>query len=221
MNYLALIALAAAALVLSACNFVIPGAVVGSGKIVSESRPVSGFSKVDLTGYGDLAIDVNGSEALTIEGDDNIVPLVTTEVRGDTLYIGFKERTPVQRVTRLRYTVSAKQLEGLTVSGAGNVNASNINAPRMDVMTSGAGRINMSGKATDQTITLTGAGSFEGENLQGETAKVSTSGVGRAIVNASKSLDVNISGAGAVEYIGNPQVTKQISGVGSVKQRQP
>ena len=89
MNYFALAAIAVVALLLSACNFVVPGAVVGSGKIVSESRPVSGFTKVDLTGYGDLTIDVNGSEALTIEGDDNIVPLVTTEVRGDTLHIGF------------------------------------------------------------------------------------------------------------------------------------
>ncbi len=221
MRYTILAALAVAALSLSACNFVVPGAVVGSGKMASESRPVSGFTKVDLSGFGDLVIDVNGNEALVIEGDDNILPLIVTEVRGDTLHIGFKDRTPIQRVTRLRYTVSAKQLEGLTVSGAGNVTANNIDTPRMEVVTSGAGRINMNGKASDQTITLSGAGSFEGENLQGETASVSTSGVGRVIVNASNTLNVNISGAGAVEYIGNPQVTKQISGVGSVKQRQP
>jgi hypothetical protein len=213
--------MATAALLLSACNFVIPGAVVGSGNVVTESRPVSGFTKVDLSGVGDLAIDVNGSEALTIEGDDNILPLIVTEVRGDTLHIGFKERTPIQRVSRLRYTLSAQQLNGLTISGAGNVTANNIDTPNLEVVTSGAGRINMSGKATNEVITLTGAGSFEGENLLSETARVSTSGVGRAIVNASKTLDVNISGAGAVEYIGSPQVTRQISGVGSVKQRQP
>jgi hypothetical protein len=213
--------MATAALLLSACNFVIPGAVVGSGNVVTESRPVSGFTKVDLSGVGDLSIDVNGSEALTIEGDDNILPLIVTEVRGDTLHIGFKERTPIQRVSRLRYTLSAQQLNGLTISGAGNVTANNIDTPSLEVVTSGAGRINMSGKATNEVITLTGAGSFEGENLLSETARVSTSGVGRAIVNASKTLDVNISGAGAVEYIGSPQVTRQISGVGSVKQRQP
>ena len=221
MKYALLSAMAISALLLSACNFVIPGAVVGSGKIASESRPVSGFTKVDLSGFGDLTIDVNGSEALTIEGDDNILPLIITEVRGDTLHIGFKERTPVQRVSRLRYAVSAKQLDGLTVSGAGNVTASNIDTPSLEVVTSGAGRINMSGKATEEVITLTGAGNFEGENLLSEKASVNTSGVGRAIVNAAQTLDVNISGAGSVEYIGSPQVTQQISGVGSVKQRQP
>lgn len=221
MKYALLSAMTISALLLSACNFVIPGAVVGSGKIASESRPVSGFTKVDLSGFGDLTIDVNGSEALTIEGDDNILPLIITEVSGDTLHIGFKERTPVQRVSRLRYAVSAKQLDGLTVSGAGNVTASNIDTPSLEVVTSGAGRINMSGKATEEVITLTGAGNFEGENLLSEKASVNTSGVGRAIVNAAQTLDVNISGAGSVEYIGSPQVTQQISGVGSVKQRQP
>jgi hypothetical protein len=213
--------LGVAALVLSACGFGLPTGVIGSGKVVSESRTVSGFSKVDLSGFGDLSIDVNGSEALTIEGDDNILPLIETEVRGDTLHIGFKDRALVQRVSRLRFALSAKQLEGLTVSGAGNITASNIDSPRMAVVTSGAGRISMSGKATDQTITLSGAGDFEGASLQGETVRVLTSGVGRAVVNASKTLGVNISGAGSVEYIGNPQVTQQISGVGSVKQRKP
>jgi hypothetical protein len=221
MRYTILAGLAVAALLLSACNFVVPGAVVGSGKMASESRPVSGFTKVDLSGFGDMTIDVNGSESLTIEGDDNILPLIVTEVRGDTLHIGFKDRTPVQRVTRLSFKLTAKQLEGLTVSGAGDITANNIDTPRMEVATSGAGRISMSGKAAEEAITLTGAGSFEGENLLSETASVRTSGVGRAIVNASKTLDVNISGAGAVEYIGNPQVTKQISGVGSVQQRRP
>ncbi len=221
MKSLMLAALAAGTMLLSACSFVLPRGVVGSGNMIKETRAVSGYTKVDLAGFGDLTIDVNGSEGLTIEGDDNIVPLIETEVRGDTLHIGFKDRTLVQRVTRLHYALSAKQLEGLTVSGAGNVVVSNIDAPRMAVVTSGAGRISMNGKATDQTITLSGAGDFDGANLQGDKASVSMSGVGRALVNAGKMLDVNISGAGAVEYLGNPQVTQMISGVGSVKQRQP
>ena len=221
MRYIVLAAMAISAVLLSACGFVLPRGVIGSGKVVSESRPVSGFAKVDLSGFGDLTIDVNGSEALTIEADDNIAPLIETEVRGDTLHIGFKRGSLVQRATRLRYAVSAKQLDGLTVSGAGNVTVNNVDSPSMEVVTSGAGRITMNGKAIHQTIASSGVGSFEGENLMGETANVSMSGVGRAIVNASKALNVDISGAGSVEYIGSPQVTQQISGVGSVKQRKP
>lgn len=221
MRHLILTAMAAGTLLLSACGFGLPLAVVGSGNVAKESRTISGFSKVDLSGVGDLTIDVNGSEALTIEADDNIMPLIETEVRGDMLHIGLKRGTTIQRATRLHYTLSAKQLSGMTVSGAGNVTASNIDSSNMEVVTSGAGRISMSGKATVQTITLSGAGDFQGENLQGETANVTTSGVGRAVVNAGKTVNVTISGAGSVEYIGNPQVTQQISGVGSVKQRKP
>jgi hypothetical protein len=38
-------------------------------------------------------------------------------------------------------------------------------------------------------------------------------------VKVSDTLDARVSGAGTVFYIGNPQVTKEVSGVGTVKQR--
>ncbi len=221
MRGISVAALVVVSLALSACNITLPRGVTGSGKIVNEARTVSGFRKVDLSGFGDLIIDVNGREALTIETDDNVAPLVESVVRGDTLHIGFKRGASIQRVTRLRYHLSAIQLEGLMVSGAGNVRVDNIDSPRMEVNTSGAGRIHLSGKAVEQVVSLSGAGDVNGENLRGETARVTLSGVGRAIVNASKALNVDISGAGLVEYIGNPQVTQQASGIGSVKQRSP
>ena len=46
------------------------------------------------------------------------------------------------------------------------------------------------------------------------------SGAGRVVVNAAKTLDVEISGAGTVDYLGNPEVTKKVSGAGRVKRRE-
>jgi hypothetical protein len=39
-------------------------------------------------------------------------------------------------------------------------------------------------------------------------------------VNAQKTLKATISGAGSVDYIGDPEVTKRVSGAGSVKRRE-
>jgi hypothetical protein len=40
------------------------------------------------------------------------------------------------------------------------------------------------------------------------------------VVNARKKLNASISGAGMVEYLGDPVVTQSISGAGRVKRRE-
>ena len=44
-------------------------------------------------------------------------------------------------------------------------------------------------------------------------------GAGQVVVRAEKTLKASISGAGSVEYIGDPQVTERISGAGRVRRR--
>ena len=54
-----------------------------------------------------------------------------------------------------------------------------------------------------------------------DEAVIGVSGAGKAIVNAANSLEVDISGAGAVEYLGDPKVKQSISGIGKVSRRKP
>jgi hypothetical protein len=46
----------------------------GSGQLSSESRQVSGFTKVELSGSGELKIEQTGTESLTISAEDNVLP---------------------------------------------------------------------------------------------------------------------------------------------------
>jgi hypothetical protein len=101
------------------------------------------------------------------------------------------------------------------------VTANGLSGPRLNVLSSGAGKIATAGRVTDQRVTLTGAGSYDGANLDSENADIQISGLGSAVVRANSTLDVSISGTGSVEYIGNPQVSRQISGAGTVSQRRP
>ena len=43
--------------------------------------------------------------------------------------------------------------------------------------------------------------------------------LGKAVVNASNSLAVDISGAGKVEYLGEPKLRQTISGIGKIARR--
>ena len=61
--------------------------VKGSGKVTSLTRSVGSFKVVQLDGSLDADITLGKQTGLKISGDDNIVPLVKTEVKGDTLRI--------------------------------------------------------------------------------------------------------------------------------------
>jgi len=46
------------------------------------------------------------------------------------------------------------------------------------------------------------------------------SGAGKAVVHAKNTLSVDISGAGVVEYIGDPKLRQTISGIGKVRRKE-
>src|SRR3712207_1838364 len=74
---------------ITACNSLF--GVNGSGNLISETRQVAGFSAVDLDGVGELNIQQGSTESLLIEGDDNIVPLITSTVRNGRLVLDIKD----------------------------------------------------------------------------------------------------------------------------------
>lgn len=209
---------------LTACNLMnrdlILTQVSGSGNVVTETRSVSGFDGITITGAGKILIDQNGSEALSVTADDNLMQHITTEVRDGKLVIGFTPRVVFGRVTALTFNVSAKQMNSIQLDGAAVVEGKNIAAENFSAKLNGAGAITLAGKVTAQEALLDGVGSYNAAELASQRAQVTQNGTGRAVVRVSDKLDAVISGVGSIEYIGNPQVTKTVSGLGVVRQAQ-
>jgi hypothetical protein len=191
----------------------------GSGNVVSEGREVSGFTAVTLDGVGQLVIDQTGSESLTITADDNFLPHIETRVSGNMLIIGIEDNTTFSDVSELTYHVTAADLEGLELNGAGDVTVNNLTGEDWSVDLNGTGRITVSGEVTGQTVEINGAGSYDAAGLKSQEATVKHSGAGTAVVQVSTLLDVTISGLGSVEYIGDPEVREEVSGLGAVRQQ--
>jgi hypothetical protein len=74
--------------------------VQGSGNVVSETRTVSGFNSVELSGDGKLEIEQTGTESLTVTADDNILKLLKSEVSAGRLVL--KESTDYLGTVRKR-----------------------------------------------------------------------------------------------------------------------
>lgn len=193
--------------------------VAGSGNVTTESRDVSGFSKVTLQGMGTMTIDQSGTESMTITADDNFLPYLETVVEGDTLFIRTTEPVLFRDITQLDFQVSAAALNEVTLEGAGDINVRNLSTDRWHVSLPGAGQITVAGETTDQLVEINGAGNYRAEDLVSRNAEIISNGAGETVVRVSDTLDVTVNGLGSVEYIGNPTVTQEINGVGSVKQR--
>jgi hypothetical protein len=200
-----------ALLLLAACSMT-----RGSGQVATAQREVAGFTKVELAGQGDLTIEQTGTESLTISAEDNLLPLLTSDVSGDTLVLGTKPNTTILTTEPITYALTVKELDGLAVSGSGTVNAPKLATTELTAEISGSGTITVNGAANDQNLEISGSGRYQAEGLTSKTVKASISGSGEASVMATDVLDVAISGSGSLTYSGNPQVKQEISGSGKL-----
>ena len=203
------LALLAVGSVVTACS-----ATAGSGQLATQSRQVSGFTSVELTGVGELSIDQTGTESLTVSAEDNLLPLLTSKVEGDTLILGKKPNNRIVTTKPITYTLTMKDITGLAVSGSGTINAPKLSTDALRIEISGSGVITTAGNADDQSLEISGSGRYLADGLTSKTTTAEISGSGTANVVASNALDVKISGSGTLTYSGNPQVTQTVSGSG-------
>ena len=106
--------------------------------MVSEPRTVSGINAVELDTSGILTITQGESESLTIEAEDNLLPLLTSEVFNGRLQLGVKSDNRISATKPIRYTLAVKDLSAISVNGSGSINVS-------DFVTSQAMRIEGNG----------------------------------------------------------------------------
>ena len=211
MHWRRALALLAVGSVVTACS-----ATAGSGQLATQSRQVSGFTSVELTGVGELSIDQTGTESLTVSAEDNLLPLLTSEVEGDTLILGKKPNTRIVTTKPITYTLTMKDITGLAVSGSGTINAPKLTTAALRIEISGSGMITTAGNANDQNLEISGSGRYLADGLTSKTTTAGISGSGTANVVASDALDVKISGSGTLTYSGNPQLTQTMSGSGKL-----
>ena len=205
--------------IVSGCNGVGAPAVRGSGVAASETRDVAGFTEVCLSGSGDVLIEQTGAESCTVEGDDNVLPLLETRVSNGVLHLGLRQNVSVRATKPIRYHVTVKELSGVAISGSGNVRASGIDTDKLAAEISGSGSADLAGRADVVTLRVSGSGSYNAGDLRSRTVKVDISGSGDAVVNPSDRLDATVSGSGSVRYGGSPTVSQRVSGSGSIARR--
>ncbi len=205
-------------LLLTGCNHINRDSVAGSGVSKTEKREVAAFTAVDASGALEIEIVCQQEPSLALEGDDNLLPLLKTEVRGGTLYIHSEKSFSTRKAIRVRIT--APNIESIQSSGASSFQVTDIKNEKLKVENSGASSINLSGQTVTLDLELSGASKADTEKLIAERVTVNLSGAGKANVYASDVLNADVSGAGSVTYTGDPKtVNRNVSGVGSISKK--
>jgi len=179
---------------------------------------------IDVDGVGHATVEANVSKGrLVIRSRDrrrwwnrifrheaSHAPAITIHVRNlDRLLL-----TGTVKVTVPRFQAQSLRI---AASGGATLTIDDLSAASLTVDGSGALSAELGGRVDEQHVSISGAGSYNGERLKARDSTVSVSGVGNVIVNAERTLKASISGAGIIEYIGDPQVTEHVSGMGRVK----
>ena len=198
-------------LVLVGCG---PPAVHGSGVSKTEAREIEPCSKVKFVGGGKVEITVGEGPSLQITGDDNLLPLILTEVRGTTLLV--KPKQKIKPKAGLVVEVTLPEIRSVELEGAAVIDVQGVDSEEMALAVTGAGAVTASGQTKKLRIVLTGATAAQAGELMADDVSVTIAGAGTASVHANTKLTVAIAGAGSVRYSGDPKVTQEISGAGTV-----
>lgn len=211
--------------------------VKGSGELVSEERRVAEFKTIKLKGIGRAVLTQGQTHSVTIQTDDNIMPLIETEVQGGQLVIS--QGNYNLRPTKMEFNISVAHLKGIAVSGAGDVigksrfvsdnfsakisgagdMALELEVADLTTDISGSGSMNLSGKADHHDAKISGSGKINAFDMRTQNVSLKVSGSGDCKVNATETLHARISGSGDVVYDGHPRIISKISGSGSLESR--
>jgi len=214
--------------------------VKGNGNMTTETRNTGDYDGVSVGGFFDVIL-VKGSEGkVTIEGEENLLEYIVTEVSRGVLKIKVEKGVNMKTTRKLTVTVPVESIESVSLGGSGNVKGEttikadsfNVNlggsgnitldVEANDIKSSigGSGNIKLSGEADNMKSSIAGSGTIKAYDLQVNYIKASIAGSGDIRVSVKDEIKATVAGSGSIYYKGNPpKIDTKSVGSGSVISR--
>ncbi len=224
----------------SASSFAGWHVVKGNGISKTETREAGNYSSLASGGPLHVVIAYGNSNTITLEGEENLLPYIETEVKDKRLTIKIKQGYTLKISRAIQVYVSMTTIAALAqsgsgsiagegnfrnddntsvaVSGSGSVGLKFASFASLSIRMSGSGNINLSGKIENEAdIKQSGSGNADLNRISCSSATVQLSGSGNLRIHADKALTAQISGSGNIYYSGDATVASKISGSGRVR----
>lgn len=209
----------------------------GNGNLTTISRTTESYDEISLTGSFDVEL-VSGKEGnITINGDENIINHIITEVEGSTLKIHFEKNKSYSYNSKLIITVPFEEISAVSLTGSGSIQTKdtinakkfeinlagsgdgnfNVNSTKLNVLLTGSGDLKVTGITQNLDAKVAGSGDLDCSKIEAENAEVAVVGSGDLKVNCIKNLTASVVGSGDIHYKNKPEtVDKKIVGSGDI-----
>ena len=194
------------------------GSIAGSGPMVTRDFEVSSFDAINITGGYGIVWRESTDVSVTVAIQENLLEHLDISVRNGTLYVEPQRSFSTTGDNTPRIYINTPYLTGISISGAATASGwDTIQAESFSVEAWGSADLALNFDVESLDIRADGAVylDFTG-NVS--TANIVLNGTGRINIAVADYLDVELNGVGSVRYTGNPTVTRNISGIGTVQQ---
>lgn len=210
----------------------------------TQKRNPGSYHSITLNIPATVLLSQSGTSSFEIEGKQELIDQIVTEVKSDRLVIKTKDNNRKWASDQgIRIYISNPELRDLLVNGSGEIAAqTDFSTDKMTLTINGSGRIQtkkitagslsaiingsgdilgLQGTVENLSMEINGSGNIKADGLQSNQSAVSISGSGNVSAGSIGSMEVNIAGSGNVSYQGNPEkVEKKIAGSGKVSPQQ-
>lgn len=212
----------------------------GNGNVVTKTRTTSNYDGVGIGGNFDVIL-VQGKEGkITIEAEENIIPYIETEVKGNTLQVNYEKNINIRSTKRITITINYSDIDKVSLGGSGNVSNEgviksndfkvslggsgnitlNVDAKEIASSIGGSGNIKLKGNTNEFTCSIAGSGSIKAYDLNTDTLSANIAGSGSINSTVKNKIKAKVVGSGSIYYKGNPtHVDSKSVGSGDIVNR--
>lgn len=201
--------------------------VKGNGNVTTITRTTSEYDGIKCAGSFDFILVAGTEGTISIEGEDNLLDYIITEVKGNDLIVKVADNVQLRSSTNktIRITIPFKDIDGVSLAGSGVLHTRdkisttkfksslagsgdmklNVDATEIKVSLAGSGNMTLEGKTNMLEADIAGSGNYRGFNLTAHNADVSISGSGDVEIVCNGDLKGRVAGSGSITYKGNPK----------------
>jgi hypothetical protein len=122
----------------AACHHDMGSGVRGSGNRQTQTRQVAPFTSITAEGAFTIEVVCQKDLSVEVEGDDNVLPLVSTDVKSGVLQLSNTNSYSVNQPIVIK--ISVPNLEALSINGAGKLEITKLNNEKFELDANGEHR---------------------------------------------------------------------------------
>ncbi|MFT3740105.1 MAG: head GIN domain-containing protein [Breznakibacter sp.] len=227
--------LAVTALTLQSCANNNRERIDGNREYAKADRPVESFSEIEIKGDFDVEIAQGNTPKLSIDADSNLHNYIYTETQNGKLTISQPDNRRLKSFRQIKVFIEAPNINEIKAYGHNRITSAGtvlFDSMRIEVYGAttaslaikgghlsgtfpGAVDLTLQGNVNTVDLQFPGAADLNAAKLQTRDFNLKLQGAGKANIFVTENLNVEISGAGLVNYLGNPSsVHSSIGGIG-------